>query len=141
MTQDNNTRVWRDIDLTAFVTSGTQAQRLAKIELMRTRYGMTHVMPCKLTAYQAMTGRTIMVTDAQMGFSTQPFEVANSKFIAADEGTLNVELTLRKTGSVVYEWAIADQTAVTAASDATLPSSVAIPVTTTSISARAAAYG
>src|SRR5688572_10702930 len=37
MEEDNGERVWRDVDFTAFVTSGKHAQRLAKIELFRLR--------------------------------------------------------------------------------------------------------
>ena len=119
---DNSERVWRDVDFSAFVTSGTQAQRLAKIELLRTRYAMTETAPCKLTAYKAMTGRTIARTDTQMGWTTEPFDVIGSQFTVAADGALGVELSLQHTASAVYAWTTAEEQAVAVAGDPTLPS-------------------
>lgn len=118
---DNNERVWRDVDFSAFVTSGTQAQRLAKIELLRTRYAMAETVPCKLTAYAAMTGRTVGRTDTQMGWTAEPFDVNGSQFTVAADGALGVELSLQRTASAVYDWSTAEEQAVAVAGDPTLP--------------------
>ncbi len=118
---DNSERVWRDVDFSAFVTSGTQAQRLAKIELLRTRYAMAETVPCKLTAYAAMTGRTIGRTDTQMGWTAEPFDVNGSQFTVAADGALGVELSLMRTASAVYDWTVAEEQAVAVAGDPALP--------------------
>ncbi len=112
MALDNNERVWRDLDLTAFVSRGTQAQRLAKIELLRTRQGFSAELLCKLTAYGAMTGRTLAVTNAQFGWAAKPFEVAGSKFSVAGDGSLGVALTLRETAAAIYDWSTSEEQSV-----------------------------
>ena len=115
LNEDNGERVWRDMDLSPFVTSGTQAQRLAKIELLRTRYGTTGTLPCKLTAFKAMTGRAVAITNIQLSWTSEPFEVNNSRFIVANDGTLGVELTVRNTAAAVYAWTTDDERPVSSA--------------------------
>lgn len=123
--QDGGERVWRDIDLTAFVTSGTQAQRLAKIELLRTRQGETHTATFKLKAWRAMTGKTVALDDAQLGWSGKAFEVYGSKFIVANDANgapvLNVELSLRESAAAVYDWTTDDESPVDPAPNTNLP--------------------
>lgn len=121
LAEDGNERVWRDLDLSAFVTSGTQAQRLAKIDLLSVRQGLTVVMPCKLTAWKAQTGRTVAVTNTKFGWSSKAFDVQSSRFIVGDDGTLGVELSLRETASAVYDWATSEEQAVDLAPNSNLP--------------------
>lgn len=121
LAEDSDERVWRDIDLTAFVTSGTQAQRLAKIELLRTRQGLTCSARFKLTAWQAMTGRTIALSNTKFGWSAKAFDVQSSRFVIGDDATLNVELALRETASAVYDWSTSEEQAVAAAPNTNLP--------------------
>lgn len=121
LAEDGNERVWRDLDLTAFVTSGTQAQRLAKIDLLSVRQGLTVVMPCKLTAWAAATGRTVAVTNTKFGWSSKAFDVQSSRFTVADDGTLGVELSLRETAAAVYDWSTSEEQAVDIAPNSNLP--------------------
>lgn len=119
MAEDNGERVWRDVDFSAFVTSGTQAQRLAKIELLRTRQGYSISIPCKLTAFGAMTGRTVSVSNTQLGIVDKAFEVQGSRFIISNEGALGVELQLRETAAAVFDWSTSEEAAVDIAPNVT----------------------
>lgn len=119
--EDNDERVWRDIDLTAFVTSGKQAQRLAKIELFRLRQGLTVTAPFKMTAYRAMAGGTIALTNTKYGWSAKAFEVTGSRFIFDASGSLGVELNLRETAAAVYSWATSDELEEDIAPNTNLP--------------------
>lgn len=131
LAEDGNERVWRDLDLSAFVTSGTQAQRLAKIDLLSVRQGLTVVMPCKLTAWAAVTGRTVAVDNTKFGWSGKAFDVQSSRFTVGDDGALGVELSLRETAAAVYDWSTSEEQAVDIAPNSDLPDpySVAAPGT------------
>jgi len=121
LAEDGNERVWRDLDLTAFVTSGTQAQRIAKIDLLSVRQGLTVVMPCKLTAWKAVTGRTVAITNTKFGWSSKAFDVQSSRFTVADDGTLGVELSLRETAAAVFDWSTSEEQTVDLAPNSDLP--------------------
>lgn len=131
LAEDGNERVWRDLDLSAFVTSGTQAQRLAKIDLLSVRQGLTVVLPCKLTAWAAVTGRTVAVTNTKFGWSGKAFDVQSSRFTVGDDGVLGVELSLRETAAAVYDWSTSEEQTVDIAPNSDLPDpfSVAAPGT------------
>lgn len=121
---DGSERIWADLDLTGFVTSAPTAQRLAKIELRRRRYAMTFTATFMLSAYRAMTARTVAVTFARYGWTAQEFEVVNSRFmVITGEGgpTLGVELTLRQSDSAIWDWSVSDQAAQAAVRNTTLP--------------------
>ncbi len=119
--EDNSERVWRDIDLSGFTTSPSMAQRLAKIELLRLRQGLTVSATFKLTAYRAMTGGTVALTNTKFGWSGKAFEIVGSRFIVAPDGTLAVGLDLRETAAAVYDWSSSEEQAVDLAPNTTLP--------------------
>lgn len=118
---DNNERVWRDADYSGFVTRGNQGQRLAKIELLRTRQGLTVQAPFKLTAYRAMTGGTVALTLARFGWTAKVFDVVGSRFIVGDDGALGVELSLRETAAAVYDWSTSDESPIDIAPNTEFP--------------------
>lgn len=123
--EDGGERIWRDLDLSGFVTSGTQAQRIGKMELLRTRQPLTFTAPFKLTAWRAMTGRTLALDNTKYGWSGKVFEVMSSRFVvnAGDGGnaTLNVELGLRETSSTIYDWSASEEQTVDIAPNTNLP--------------------
>lgn len=121
MNEDGGERIWRDIDLAAFVTSGTQAQRIAKIDLLATRQGLSVVAPFRIRAWRALTGKTVSLTNTKFGWSAKPFEVAQTKLTVGEDGTLGVELTLRETAPAVYDWSTSDEQAVDLAPNSNLP--------------------
>lgn len=121
LAEDNNERVWKDIDLSAFVTSGTQAQRIAKQELLRLRQALTVSATFSLSAYRVMAGGTVGITNERYGWTDKAFEVTGSRFSVLPDLTLGVELDLRETASAVYDWSTSDEQEVDLAPNTDLP--------------------
>ena len=123
--EDNNERIWRDIEL-PYTTSSPTAQRLAKIELQRARKQTTVMAPWKMSAYQVQPGDTVQVSNSRFGWATKNFEVTQSRF-AIDQGvsgapTLGINMQLRESESTVYDWNEATEEQVPKAKDtSTLP--------------------
>ena len=124
---DQDIRAWKDLDLTGFVVSRAQAQRLAKIELLSTRQGLTVELPCKLTAWKAMTGRTVGITNTRFGWSNKAFEVVGSRFTAGTDGALGVQLSLRETAAAIYDWTTDEESSEDIAPNTDLDFSVGDP--------------
>lgn len=121
MAEDNGERVWRDVDYSAFVTSGTQAQRLAKIELLRTRQPVTAAAPHKLTAYGIVPGRTVALDNTKFGWSAKAFDVERASLVFGEDGRLTIDLAGRETAEAVYDWDTSEEQAVDPAPNTTLP--------------------
>jgi hypothetical protein len=125
LAEDQGERIWRDINL-PFTTSVAAAQRIAKIELEKTRQQITVELPCKLTAYTLKPGDTVMLTLSRYGWSAKVFEVVNSRlsFDTDDQGgvSLGVDHVLRETASAVFDWNSGEETVVDPAPDTDLPS-------------------
>lgn len=128
--EDGGERVWRDLDLTAFVMSATQAQRLAKIDLINTRVGLTVQARFKLSAFRMMTGATVAITHAQMGWTAKVFEVANCTMIIEQDGRLEVDALLKETAAAIYDWSVSDEQLATLSPNTNLPDATAIAVPT-----------
>lgn len=100
------------------------AQRLAKIELEKSRQEITATLICNLRAMQVQAGDTIMVTNTRMGWSSKVFEIIEWKFVtAAGEGApqLAVQLLVRETASAIYDWNSGEETGVDPAPNSSLP--------------------
>ncbi|TAK45268.1 MAG: host specificity protein J [Betaproteobacteria bacterium] len=121
MAEDGGERVWKDIDLSAFVTSGTQAQRLAKIELLSLRQGLSFVAPFKLTAYQVQTGRTFAMNNTKFGWSGKAFRADSGRFTVNADGTLGFEIAGREIASTIWDWNSSEEQTVDAAPNSNLP--------------------
>lgn len=109
--EDNGVEVWRDLEL-PFTTSGSMAQRLAKIELERTRQDLVVEVPCKLTALRFRAGSTIPVNNSRFGWVAKQFIVTDLKFsvYGTDAPMLGVDLTLRETAAGVWDWNSGEET-------------------------------
>jgi len=128
-TEDNEERIWRDL-LLPYTISSSAAQRIAKIELERTRQQITTVWPCKLTALRAQVGDVVSLTNTRFGWSDKPFEIMNLNFVIRQDGDaprLGVELVMRETASGVYDWNSGEETTVDLAPDTNLPDPVNLP--------------
>lgn len=133
-TEDNSEQIFTDIEL-AYTTSPSMAQRIAKIILLRGREQMTLTYPCKGTAFNLEVGDTVNITNARLGFSTKPFEVAGWSFSQASQGdgmSLGVDLNLREISSAVYDWN-AEESAIIS-NNTNLPNAFSIPAPTLSAS-------
>jgi len=120
ITADGETR-YLDIALN-FVTSSGQAQRLLKIALERSRQGITVVFPAKLTALQHRVGDVVKLTLSRYGWTDKTFEVLDSNFVMAGDGSLGVDLLLKETASGVWDWNNGEETTTDLAPNTTLPS-------------------
>lgn len=130
LSEDQGERIWKDIEL-PFTTSGSMAQRIAKIELEKGRQQITVAMPCKLTAFQVQAGDVVNVTNTRFGWSAKPFEVAQWKFATRDDNgvpRLGIDLLLRETASGVYDWNSGEETAIDLAPNTTLPDPFTVQV-------------
>lgn len=132
LSQDGGVRRWVDLDLTSFTNSSSMAQRLAKIELLRRRNALRFTGTWRLSAWRALTARTVAVDFAKYGWSGQVFEVTGSRFVVipgeGDSGpTLGVELSLRQTAAAIYDWATNEEQAQPVAPATQLPDPFAVP--------------
>lgn len=100
---DNGEQVWHDLRL-EFTDSGSMAQRIAKIDLLRTRQPLTVSFPGKLSAFRAVPGKTVLLTIEKYGWSSKPFWVAEGTFSVNADGTLGYHLSLRETAPEIYDW-------------------------------------
>jgi len=132
--EDNNEEIFSDIEL-SFTTSPSMAQRIAKIVLYRAREQITLNYPCKTTAFNLEVGDTVNITNARLGFSAKPFEVAGWSFAQSQMGGgmgLGVDLNLREISSAVYNWSADEQAIIS--NNSNLPNAFTIPAPTLSAS-------
>lgn len=91
-----------------FVTNNTQAQRLAKIALLKSRQQVVITMAVNLKGLQVKIGDTVKVTNERLGYDEKVFEVIDYS-LAITEGNLGVNLTLIETAAAIYDWATSDE--------------------------------
>jgi len=111
LAQDKGVRLYRDINLTCTNNSAT-AQRIGKIELMRTRFQGRWTVRCFMSAYQVIALDTIQITFAPLTWVNQTFEVLSSKFVidkSKGAPILAVELDIALTDPSVYDWTPTEQ--------------------------------
>lgn len=96
-----------DIDL-PFVTSPTQAQRIAKIALLRTRQGIVAELPCNLRAVPAQPGKNVRISNTKRSWTNKHFEVLEFTFATqqADDGGLGfvTDVIGQETDASIYDW-------------------------------------
>jgi hypothetical protein len=121
LSQDNGVRSWRDMPLPCTLST-SMAQRLAKIELERTRQEISCTLLCNLNAIGLRCGDIVNVTLPRYGWSVKPFEVTAWSFVQDGEpAALMISLSLRETASGVYDWSSGEETTVDLAPNTTLP--------------------
>lgn len=91
-----------------FVTNNTQAQRLAKIALLKSRQQVVITMSVNLKGLQVKIGDTVKVTNERLGYDEKVFEVIDYS-LAITEGNLGVNLTLIETAAAIYDWTTSDE--------------------------------
>lgn len=126
LAEDQGELVWRDIAL-PFTTSSSCAQRLAKIELERTRLQQSVAFPGKLSAWRAATGETVTLTYDLAGFTDKPFEVPGMTLGMQDDGTIAPDLILQETSPLIYSWDATEAQIYAAAPRTNLPSAFDLP--------------
>lgn len=106
-TQDGDP-IFLDMPL-PFVTNNVQAQRLAKIALLKSRQQVVITMAVNLKGLRVKVGDTINVTNARLGYSSKVFEVIDYALVIANGGSLGVNFTCIETASAVYDWSTSDE--------------------------------
>ncbi len=126
---EDGEQVWRDIEL-PFTTSSATAQRLAKIELERTRQGIVLSFPVNLTGYRFQEGDNVKVTLPRMGWEDKVFEILSAPLaIENKDGSVafGCDLLLQETASTIWDWASGEETTVDPAPDTDLPDPNYVP--------------
>ena len=121
--QDNDERLWRDVQY-PFTVSPSMSQRLAKIELEKTRQQITTIWPCKLTAIRFQSGDVVGLTNTRFGWNNKPFEIVDLKIVVrkdSDIPKLGVDITFRETASGIYDWNSGEETVIDLAPNTNLP--------------------
>lgn len=126
LAEDQGERRYTDISL-PFTTSASCAQRLAKIELERTRRQQSVSFAGNIGAWRAATGETVTLTYDLAGFAAKPFEVASMALGLQDGGTIAPDLILQETSPLVYDWNATEAQIYAAAPRTTLPSAFDLP--------------
>jgi len=106
VTEDGGRKIYLDIDL-PFTTSSPTAQRIAKIELERSRRQRIVKLPCKMSCYQFQPGDTVTLNLSPLGLTAAVYEVlVVSLALERLEGepSLGVDLVLRATDITVFDW-------------------------------------
>lgn len=107
---DGGDRRWKDIQL-PFTISASMAQRIAKIELLRSRQFGTGMLILNMVGYQIAPMDLILATIPYLGWTGKQLEVLEERFrIEESRGedgagpVLVVEIDIQETASSVYDW-------------------------------------
>lgn len=92
-----------------FVTNNLQAQRLAKIALLKSRQQVVITMTVNLKGLQVKVGDTIQVTNDRLNYSSKVFEVIDYSLAIGDGQALAVNLVCIETASAIYDWTTSDE--------------------------------
>jgi hypothetical protein len=115
LTQDGGVQLPFELGLPC-VLSVAQAQRLAKIHLLRNRQQGTLTLRLNIAAMQIQPCDVIQFTYAPEGFLNKYFEVTDWKLMQGQDRNHNpfpyIELTLQETDPSVYEWATTEELSV-----------------------------
>lgn len=119
----------RELNL-PFTNRFTTCQRIAKIELEKSRQEFIFTAPFNMKGALVQVGDTVELTIDRYGFAQKEFEVTGFAFTVGENGSLSTNLTLRETAEGVYTWTDAEDASVDPAPNTTLPSafSVAVPL-------------
>lgn len=88
-----------------YVTSRTQAERLARLSLLRARRGLTVEVPLKLSGQDITVWSMISLTVADLGWSSKAFRVQSWRF---DPVTSTIRITAQEELASSYTWLYSD---------------------------------
>jgi hypothetical protein len=90
------------------VTNNRQAQRLAKIALLKSRQQTVITMTTNLKGLRVKVGDTIKVSNDHLNYDNKLFEVIDYS-LAITEGALGVNLSCIETAAALYDWNTSDE--------------------------------
>lgn len=102
-TQDGGEELTAQLDLN-FTTNSLEAQRLAKINLLKSRQGIVVNISCKPTCLNITAGDVVALTIAQLGWSGKYFRVMEWRL----NEDIGVDLVLKEEDSTAYDWSTSD---------------------------------
>lgn len=102
-TQDGGEELTAQLDLN-FTTNFLEAERLAKINLLKSRQGIVVNISCKPTCLNITAGDVVALTIAQLGWSGKYFRVMEWRL----NEDIGVDLVLKEEDSTAYDWSTSD---------------------------------
>jgi hypothetical protein len=116
---EDGAEIYLDMPL-PFVTNNKQAQRIAKIAMLKSRQQVNLAMTVNMSALKIKVGDTVNITNARLGYSDKIFEVIDYDFAMKPGGECGVNLNLIETASSIYDWTTADEEDFLAGGELTL---------------------
>ena len=108
LSEDQNRENYKDVTF-PFTTSHTMAQRLAKIDLFRSRNQISATLKLTMKAFDVRVGDTIYVTNTKLGWTNKVFEVVTWKLSVDADGKIGVECNVKETTSGVYTFSSSEE--------------------------------
>jgi hypothetical protein len=105
---DGDDPIYLDMPL-PFVTNNLQAQRIAKIALLKSRQQVVLSMTVNLSGLKVKVGDTIYVSNERLGYDNKIFEVIDYELAITGSGESGVKLTVIETAAAVYDWTTSDE--------------------------------
>lgn len=124
-TQDGET-LQRLLDL-AFTQRAHTAQRIAKIDLERSRQEIIVNLQLKLSGMKVQVGNNFFLTIERYGWDEKIFEVIEWGLSISD-GRPVVDIVARENSSSVYDWNNGEETAVDPAPNTNLPNAFEVAI-------------
>lgn len=119
VTEDGK-KIYKDLVLN-FVTSPSQAQRIAKIRLGQMRQPIVVDVTFTIKAMALQIGDVITYTDDTFGWTNKEFEIRDFSLEIGTGGMISVRVTMVETAELIYTWTTADQLAVDPAPNTNFP--------------------
>ncbi len=108
LSEDQNRENYKDVTF-PFTTSHTMAQRLAKIDLFRSRNQISATLKLTMKAFDLRVGDTIYVTNTRLGWTNKVFEVVTWRLSVDADGKIGVECNVKETTSGVYTFSSSEE--------------------------------
>lgn len=112
LAEDGGRIIYKDLSLPACI-SISQAQRVAKITLLRNRFQQSATLSMNLAAYQLMPLDTIELTYPLLGWNNKVFEVTGVRLAVDSQAgqddkskapRVYVQVDIQETDSSIYDW-------------------------------------
>ena len=116
---DNGEILRRNLDL-PFTQRAHTAQRIAKVDLERSRQEIVITSEFKLSAFKSQVGDNIYFTEAKYGWTNKIFEVIDWALGVSNNNPI-ISMTLRENASAAYDWNSGEETSVDPAPNSKLP--------------------
>ena len=100
---DDGDPIYLDMPL-PFVTNNEQAQRLAKIGLLKSRQQTVITVPLNLSGLKFKAGDFIYIDNDKLGWDGKAFEVLDYGIAVDNDGSIRVDVRCIETAASIYNW-------------------------------------